>query len=125
VTASILNVIDIGQVYDWCKTNFSTSIFGDNIEIYVHQAFGEYGLETMPESMITYLKSITDYCQPWIQPLNMLGQNKHNLISVIRNLEKNDQRRGTNLAKVFPILAKFINYQHKAISKPLADNFGC
>ena len=125
VTASILNVIDIGQVYDWCKLHFSKSIFGDDIEIYVHQAFGEYGLETMPESMITHFKSITDYCQPWIQQLNMLGQNKHNLKLVVKQLEKNDQRRGINLIDVYPAVAEFINYQHKAISKPLADNFGC
>lgn len=110
VTASILNVLDLDSVFDWHKDHFSKSVFGDDIEIYVHQAFGEYGLESMPDSMTQYFKSMPDYCQSWIQQLSILGKHKNNLARVIENIQRNDQRRGLNLTTVFPKVADFINY---------------
>jgi MoaA/NifB/PqqE/SkfB family radical SAM enzyme len=110
VTASVLNVLDLDSVFAWHQDCFSKSVFGDDIEIYVHQAFGKYGLESMPELMIQHFKSMPDYCQPWIQQLSILGKDKNNLITVIKNIQQNDQRRGLNLATVFPTVAGFINY---------------
>jgi len=112
VTASILNVLDLDQVFEWWKKHFSKSVFGDDIEIYVHQAFGIYGLENMPEQMIQQLQSIDNYCQPWIQDLKMLGKYKDNLQLATQELKANDLRRGLDLTKIFPAVAKFINYQH-------------
>ena len=120
VTASILSVLYLDQVYDWCKQNFSKSVFGDDIEIYTHQAFGIYGLETMPDSMIAYFKSKTNYCQPWLQELSILGQQQHNLEKVISELSKNDHRRNSNLATVMPEVAEFIQYQ-KGYQQPRAS----
>lgn len=110
VTASILNVLDLEKVFEWHKQHFSKSKFGDDIEIYVHQAFGKYGLESMPPEMIAYFKSISNYCQPWLQQVSLLGKNAYNLKLVLEDLAKNDQRRNLNLADVFPMVAKFINY---------------
>ena len=112
VTASVLNVLDLNQVFEWYQQYFSKSVFGDDIEIYVHQAFGKYGLESMPEPMIQHFKSIDNYCQPWIQDLAMLGKHKHNLKLAVQELKTNDQRRGLDLAKVFPEVAEFINYHN-------------
>jgi MoaA/NifB/PqqE/SkfB family radical SAM enzyme len=110
VTASILNVLDLDRVFAWHKENFSNSVFGDDIEIYVHQAFGEYGLESMPGLMIEHFKSMHDYCQPWIQQLDILGKNQKNIARVINNIQLNDRRRGLSLATVFPTVTDFINY---------------
>jgi MoaA/NifB/PqqE/SkfB family radical SAM enzyme len=111
VTASILNVLNLDSVYNWHKENFSKSVFGDPIEIYTHQAFGIYGLESMPDAMIKHFKSQSNYCQPWIQQLKILGTQQYNLKKVQEELQKNDQRRNLNLAEVFPEIAKFIQYQ--------------
>lgn len=111
VTASILNVIDLNEVFDWCKRNFDKSVFGDPIEIYVHTAFGKYGLEYMNHDMITHLKSISDYCQPWIQNLSQLGSNQEDLSSTLAVMRENDQRRSLDFAKYFPITASLLGYQ--------------
>jgi len=111
VTASILNILRLDDVCNWHKQHFSKSVFGDDIEIYIHQAFGIYGLESMPDAMIEYLISKLDYCQPWIQQLKILGTQKYNLKKVLEQLQKNDHRRNLNMAAVFPEVAAFINYQ--------------
>ena len=111
VTASILNVLDLNQVFAWHRDNFSKSCFGDDIEIYVHQAFGMYSMDAMPPEMIVQLRSIQDYCQPWIQNLTLLGQKSHTLPTIRAELEKNDQRRGLHFPTVMPEVAKFIQYQ--------------
>jgi MoaA/NifB/PqqE/SkfB family radical SAM enzyme len=111
VTASILNILSLGNVYEWHRQNFSKSVFGDDIEIYTHQAFGIYGLESMPAAMIEHFKSIPDYCQPWIQQLKILGIHQHNLKKALSELQKNDHRRNSNMAEVFPEIAKFTQYQ--------------
>ena len=111
VTASILNVLDLNQVYEWHQSNFTQSCFGDPIEIYVHQAFGLYTMEAMPTNMVAHLRSIDNYCQPWIQKLSVLGQ-KENTIPLINNeLRTNDIRRGLNFEEVMPVAAKFMQYQ--------------
>ena len=111
VTASILNVLSLNDVYNWHKQNFSKSVFGDDIEIYTHQAFGKYGLESMPDAMIKHFKSQTDYCQSWMQQLKILGTQQHNLKKILKELQKNDHRRNLNLAEVYPEVANFIQYQ--------------
>jgi len=111
VTASILNVLSLNDVYNWHKQNFSKSVFGDDIEIYTHQAFGIYGLESMPDAMIKHFQSQTNYCQPWLQQSHILGTQKHNLTKVLEEIRKNDHRRNSNIADVFPTVAQFINYQ--------------
>jgi len=73
VTASLMNVLYLDEVYQWHAENFSQSRYGDPIEIYVHQAFGTYGLEYMPHAMVDHFRSLTDYCQPWLQNLDILG----------------------------------------------------
>jgi len=111
VTASLLNVLDLNTVFNWHQENFATSKFGDPIEIYVHQAFGTYGLEFMPDVMIEHLKSIENYCQPWIQQLDILGtlnQNLHTALDAIRVI---DQRRGLDFAQCMPESAKLMGYQ--------------
>ena len=111
VTASILNVLSLNDVYNWHEQNFSKSVFHDDIEIYTHQAFGIYGLESMPDTMIKHFKSQPDYCQPWIQQLSLLGLHQYNLKKVLAELKKNDHRRNLNMATVFPEVADFIHYQ--------------
>jgi MoaA/NifB/PqqE/SkfB family radical SAM enzyme len=111
VTASILNVLSLDDVYNWHEQNFSKSVFGDDIEIYTHQAFGMYGLESMPDAMIEHFKSQPNYCQPWIQQLKILGTHQYNLTTVLVELQKNDHRRNSNMTAVFPKVAEFIQYQ--------------
>ena len=111
VTASILNVLSLNDVYNWHEQNFSKSVFHDDIEIYTHQAFGIYGLESMPDTMIEHFKSQPNYCQPWIQQLSILGLHQHNLKKVLVELQKNDHRRNSDMSAVFPKVANFINYQ--------------
>jgi MoaA/NifB/PqqE/SkfB family radical SAM enzyme len=110
VTASLLNVLDLNSVFDWHAQNFSQSKFGDPIEIYVHQAFGIYGLESMPADMIQELQSIKNYCQPWIQNLPQLGTKITNLPQIKSEIKNNDTRRSIDLAEVLPQVAKFIQY---------------
>lgn len=110
-TASILNVLTLNQVFDWHQQNFSESKFGDPIEIFVHQAFGIYGLEYMPDNMIQHLKSLENYCQPWIQKLEILGQNKQFLNLVLDSIRTVDHRRDLDFAKVMPDTAQLIGYQ--------------
>ena len=65
----------------------------------------------MSIAMIEHFKSKSDYCQPWIQQLGILGAHQHNLKKVLEELQKNDHRRNSNMASVFPQVAEFINYQ--------------
>ena len=111
VTASILNVLSLNKLFEWHKENFSKSCFGDDIEIYVHQAFGDFGLESMPASMKTRLKSIENYCVPWIQQSNILGSRPFMLEQAMRKLKENDQRRNMFLPDFIPEVAALINYQ--------------
>jgi len=111
VTASLLNVLSLNKVFEWHQKNFSKSCYGDDIEIYVHQAFGTFGLESMPPAMITHLKSLSDYCVPWIQTTNILGTKPHMLSMAVTKLHDMDQRRNLFLSDVIPQVAEFIGYQ--------------
>lgn len=111
VTASILNVLDLDEIFLWHKVTFDQSVFGDPIEIYVHQAFGNFGLEFMPPAMIDHLKLLPNYCQPWIQNLSLLGQTHSGLINSLNLLRKIDIRRNLNFCDVFPGTAKLLEYQ--------------
>lgn len=110
VTASILNVLELDSVFAWHQTNFSKSIFGDDIEVYVHQAWGTYGVEYMPEKMVTYFQNMQNYCQPWLQKLDFLGSASHEVDNVSQQLRILDQRRNLNFKKVFPQVSVFLNY---------------
>lgn len=111
VTASLLNVLSLNKVFDWHQTNFSKSCFGDDIEIYVHQAFGVFGLEAMPLDMVTHLKSIKNFCVPWIQTTNILGSKPFMLQQALNKLKEIDQRRNLYLSEVMPTVADFIGYK--------------
>jgi hypothetical protein len=111
ITASILNVLDLDEIFEWHKLNFSHSVFGDPIEIYVHQAFGDYGLEFMPTAMIDYLKALPNYSQPWIQNLGVLGQHQLKLDNTLKLLREIDTRRNLNFGHVAPLAAKLLGYQ--------------
>lgn len=110
VTASIMNILHLGEVYQWHREKFSQSCFGDPIEVYVHQAFGQYGLEHMPDEMIKHFRSLDDYCQPWIQELDILGTKQHKMAKISELLKEIDQRRGLDFGKIFPEVAGFIGY---------------
>ena len=109
IVASILNILYLDSVYQWKKQNFDTSCYGDDIEIYVHQAFGEYGLEYMPENMFKHFQQIKNYCQPWLQELSTMGIFGHRS-RVKETLKQNDQRRNMFLPDYLPDVAKFIDY---------------
>lgn len=111
VTASILNVLSLDKIFQWQQDNFFKSCYGDNIEIYVHQAFGIFGLEAMPPDMIAQLKSIKNFCVPWIQTTNLLGSKPFLLQQALIKLNEIDQRRNLFLSDVIPDVAAFINYQ--------------
>jgi hypothetical protein len=106
--ASLLNVLYLNRVFEWHEQNFSKSCFCDDIEIYVHHAFGIYGLESMPHTMVDRLRSIENYCQPWIQKLTMLGNTPTKLQTVRDTLAANDARRNLHLADVYPEVAELI-----------------
>jgi hypothetical protein len=110
VTASILNVLELDSVFAWHQKNFSKSIFGDDIEVYVHQAWGTYGVQYMPEKMVTYFQNMQNYCQPWLQKLDFLGSASHEVDNVSQQLRILDQRRNLNFKKVFPQVSVFLNY---------------
>jgi hypothetical protein len=111
VTASILNVLDLDQVHKWHQSTFNQSIFGDPIEVYVHQAFGDYGLEFMPTRMIDHLKSLTDYKESWIQNLNILGTQQDKLANTLTQLQQVDIRRNLDFSKISPVTADLLGYQ--------------
>ena len=111
VTASILNVLDLDEITNWHKLNFNQSIFGDPIEIYVHQAFGNYGLEFMTQEMISYLKLLSNYSQPWIQNLPLLGKFQSKIDSTLNLLRIVDIRRNLNFSEISPISARLLGYQ--------------
>lgn len=111
VTASLLNALYLNSVNDWYQANFTESKFGDPIEMYVHQAFGLYAMDAMPDKMIEHFKNIKNYCQPWIQNLATLGTDCQRLEEIKQELRKNDLRRGLNLSRVMPEVADFIGYQ--------------
>lgn len=111
VTASILNVLDLDQIHQWHQSTFNQSVFGDPIEIYVHQAFGAYGLEFMPPRMVDYLKSLTNYKESWIQNLNLLGTQQDQLDNTLSQLRQIDLRRNLDFSKISPITADLLGYQ--------------
>jgi MoaA/NifB/PqqE/SkfB family radical SAM enzyme len=109
VTASLLNVLYLDEVFEWHKKYFSESKFSDPIEIYVHNAFGQFGLENAPRPMIEYLQSMENYCQPWIQKLRLPPENT-DIETIVRELRELDHRRKINLQTALPLTAKFLNY---------------
>lgn len=111
VTASLMNVLSLNSVFNYCKENFSNSRFGDPIEIYVHPAFGITGLENMPKAMVDYFKNLSNYCQPWLQALPNLGVNKQGSESFVNYIQKVDQRRNYFFYDAVPIAAEFFNYR--------------
>jgi hypothetical protein len=111
VTASILNVLDLNEIVDWCHQKFDQSVFGDPIEIFVHQAGGIYGLEGMTPEMVDYLKSIPNYSESWIQDLPILGTQPSNLDVALPTLRQLDARRNLNFAEVLPVTARLLGYQ--------------
>ena len=111
VTASILNVLDLNEITDWCQENFSQSVFGDPIEIFVHQAAGIYGLEYMTPPMVEHLKSIPNYKESWIQHLPILGTRSADLVSTLDVLRQVDTRRNLNFSEVVPVTARLLGYQ--------------
>jgi hypothetical protein len=110
VTASILNVLYLNEVYNWQEKFFSESKFGDLIEIYTHQAFGDSALSNMPIAMAKELQSIPNYCQPWLQSLENLASNSIGANQFLDYLRKTDQRRQLYLNDALPEVAKFLNY---------------
>lgn len=111
VTASILNVLHLDEVFEWCHQNFDQTVFGDPIEIYVHQASGIYGLEFMTPAMIEQLKMIPKYSQPWIQELTILGTKTAELSNTLNTLRQVDTRRNLDFAKISPVSARLLGYQ--------------
>jgi hypothetical protein len=111
VTASILNVLDLDQIHKWHQSNFDRSVFGDPIEVYVHQAFGAYGLECMSPKMIDHLKSLTGYTESWIQNLDLLGTQQDSLDYTLSQLRQIDLRRNLDFAKISPVTADLLGYQ--------------
>jgi len=111
VTASMLNVLYLNDVYNWHQEFFSKSKFGDPIEIYTHDAFGSSALCNMPTDMANKLQSMLDYCQPWIQNLENLASTPDQYKIFLDYLQKTDQRRGLYLNDFLPEVAKFLNYQ--------------
>lgn len=110
VTASLLNVLYLDEVYQWHADNFAQSCHGDPIEIYVHQAFGAYELEYMPIPMVEYFRSLQGYCQPWLQDLDILGSKSDQINRIVHSLRELDTRRGQDFASLFLQTAKFIGY---------------
>lgn len=110
VTASLLNVLYLNSVAEWHASHFNKSIFGDEIELYVHEAFGMYALQNMPQDQVEYLKSLTNYAFPWIQSLSNLGATEQNITEIVSTLRALDQRRNVNLATALPLTAQFLNY---------------
>jgi hypothetical protein len=53
---------------------------------------------------------MSKYC-PRIQQLEILGIHQHNLPTIFKELQKNDHRRNSDMATVFPTIAEFIQYQ--------------
>ena len=109
VTASLLNVLYLDEVFEWHKKYFSQSKFLDPIEIYVHHAFGDYALDNAPVEMIDYLRSIKDYCQPWIQSLEIKSRN-HTIESIVAKLREIDHRRRISFSAALPLSANFLDY---------------
>jgi hypothetical protein len=65
----------------------------------------------MPTKMIEYFKSMKNYCQPWLQQMDILGQRNQQLDRVLTALRTIDQRRGLNFSHVMPLTAELIGYQ--------------
>lgn len=110
VTASIFNVLYLNEVFDWKQNNFDKSKFQDDIEIYVHQAFGWTGLENMTIEMAQFLKSLPDYCQPWIQQADFLSSKSCGPAEFVTRTKEIDSRRGKFLSEVLPEVAQLMNY---------------
>jgi len=115
-TVSILNVLDLNELFEWYQKNFSNSVFGDPIEILPHQAFGEFGLEYMSESMKTHLLSMTNYCQPWIQQLESLSSKSSHLGDTLLKLQIMDHRRGLDFSDISPKSADLLGYSKSILA---------
>lgn len=109
-TASIFNVLDLGEIFDWKKRYFDKSKFQDDIEIFVHQAFGWSGLENMTTEMAQTLKSLTDYCQPWIQRANFLSTESDGPAEFVARTKEIDSRRSVRLPDVLPEVSRLMHY---------------
>lgn len=108
VTASLLNVLDLNDIFEWQQKNFSESKFGDPIEIFVHQAFGITGLENMTLAMAEHLRGLNDYCQPWIQQLRLLASKKDGPDQFLNYIEAVDRRREMYLCDALPDVHRFM-----------------
>lgn len=109
-TASIFNVLDLNEIFDWKKRNFDKSKFQDDIEIFVHQAFGWSGLENMTSEMVQVLKSLQDYCQPWIQQADFLSTRPTGPAEFVARTKEIDSRRNLALPDVLPEVARLMGY---------------
>jgi hypothetical protein len=109
-TASLFNVLDLGEIFDWKKANFDKSKFQDDIEIFVHQAFGWTGLENMTPDMTQVLKSLSGYCQPWIQQADFLASNSQGSSRFVAQVKEIDSRRALCLPDVLPEVANLMGY---------------
>jgi sulfatase maturation enzyme AslB (radical SAM superfamily) len=109
-TASIFNVLDLGEIFDWKKLYFDKSKFQDDIEIFVHQAFGWAGLENMTPEMAQTLKSLPDYCQPWIQQASFLSTKSHGPATFVARTKEIDSRRNVRLPDILPEVARLMHY---------------
>lgn len=109
VTASLLNVLTLNDVYQWHRQHWQESRYGDPIEIFVHGAFGTFGLENMPTDMAQHFRAMKDYCQPWLQSMENLASNPQGPAIALNYLQSTDQRRNLNFAEVLPELAKWLH----------------
>ena len=110
VVASVMNVLLLDQVLDYCGKNFAQSVYGDPIEIFIHPAFGVTGLENMPLPMVEHFRNLENYKSAWIQKLPTLGTNKNGPAAFVDYIRLVDQRRNLYLYDVLPEVASFFNY---------------
>lgn len=111
VTASMLNVLSLNEVYDWQQQHWRESRYGDPTEIFVHNAWGVLCLENMPRGMAQELRAIPNYCQPWIQNMDGLAKNPDGPKQALEYLQNLDQRRGLQFGDVLPELSRWLNPQ--------------
>jgi len=110
VTASIFNVLYLDEVFDWKQKHFDKSRFGDDIEIYVHHAFGWSGLENMTADMANTVRTLENYCQPWIQKLDILASNDSGSKIFQNKISEIDNRRQLWLDRELPEVATLMGY---------------
>jgi len=110
VTASMLNVLTLNEIYDWHQCHWQKSCYGDPIEIFVHNANGTLALENMPVAMADHLRSLENYCQPGIQKMGSLASNQLGPQVALHYLETLDRRRKLCFSDVLPELARWLHH---------------